>query len=316
MDDGSAADVDAWARKHAKHIYKMLCGYTGDPELAEDLTQETMLQAWKNRDSFKPGAPVWPWLSSIALHLCSNAQAANRLHAAREAMAIENQMLTEMDLDPADVVAEREGTLLSALPVHYRRYLLLKYPMRYSIQEIAALEGSTVDAVTSTLHRARRALKKQYTRSHTPLLVPPFAARAFLSRVGRKAHQTTALLAPTGESGWMLAAAVGIAVSSLGAGHSEVVRFHRSTPVAIALNVEHAPSSSRTVVAASHRRVAPAPRRVSSTRGVTREVDSSTRASAGGVEYEREGKATVHCEGVTASILCDVLTIAFPQQAP
>ena len=38
---------------------------TGDTEQAEDLSQETVLQAWRCRDQFHPGTNLRAWLSTI-----------------------------------------------------------------------------------------------------------------------------------------------------------------------------------------------------------------------------------------------------------
>jgi RNA polymerase sigma-70 factor (ECF subfamily) len=37
---------------------------------AEDAVQETLLRAWRYRDSLKEGAPVRPWLYRVATNAC------------------------------------------------------------------------------------------------------------------------------------------------------------------------------------------------------------------------------------------------------
>src|SRR5216684_6544393 len=47
-------------------IYRHLLYLTGRRETAEDLTQETFLQAWRCLDTFDPTAFLRPWLHRIA----------------------------------------------------------------------------------------------------------------------------------------------------------------------------------------------------------------------------------------------------------
>ena len=55
-------------------------------------------------------------------------------------------------------VAERKAIDLYRLPPRYREVLLLKYYNGYSAREIAGFLSATPDAVTQTLHRARKKL--------------------------------------------------------------------------------------------------------------------------------------------------------------
>src|ERR1700736_3224959 len=47
-------------------VYPYLLYLTGRPEMAEDLTQETFLQAWRRLETFEGRSALKPWLHRIA----------------------------------------------------------------------------------------------------------------------------------------------------------------------------------------------------------------------------------------------------------
>ena len=62
-------DMDAVYRAHAQTVYKFLLAQCHDPDLAEELTQETFYQAVRSIGRFDGGCKVSVWLCQIAKHL-------------------------------------------------------------------------------------------------------------------------------------------------------------------------------------------------------------------------------------------------------
>jgi hypothetical protein len=56
------SNVERHRRELLVHCYRMLGSLPG----AEDEVQETLLRAWRYRDSLKGGAPLRPWLYRVA----------------------------------------------------------------------------------------------------------------------------------------------------------------------------------------------------------------------------------------------------------
>src|ERR1051326_6481652 len=55
---GDAEAAQQFVRDHYPGIYRHLLYITGCRELAEDLAQETFVQAWRHLDRFVPRAPL------------------------------------------------------------------------------------------------------------------------------------------------------------------------------------------------------------------------------------------------------------------
>lgn len=62
-------DIEGLYKEYHKDIYNHLFWLTHNPDLSEDLLQETFLQAIKSIHSFRGNSSVKTWLFSIARHL-------------------------------------------------------------------------------------------------------------------------------------------------------------------------------------------------------------------------------------------------------
>jgi RNA polymerase sigma-70 factor (ECF subfamily) len=128
-----------------------------DLALAEDVVQETMLRAWKARDSLLDEAAAKPWFLTIIRREYARTFERKRLPTVDvdELIAREEPTLaTSQDQDLAEVRAA-----LFKLPDEYREPLVLQVLMGYSTAEIAAELELSNAAVLTRLFRARKQLR-------------------------------------------------------------------------------------------------------------------------------------------------------------
>ena len=156
-------------------------------DIAQDLVQEAMLQAYlsledlKNEDSFRS------WLYGIVLNVCkSYLRQETRRSRFDEVLDDDwpeglwsSSSATE---NPQDVAIERElhRLVLSAieeLPPAYQEAARLHYYESLTLQEIAAITGASPGAVKVRLHRARNHLRKKLQHEYPEIVMTEMRPR-------------------------------------------------------------------------------------------------------------------------------------------
>lgn len=129
-----------------------------DPDIAQDLVQETFLRAWKSLDSLLDAGAAKAWLITIV----------RRENARRfERRQFDYDDATEQDSlpDTAQTSAEQDcdnDTLrshMAALAEEYREPLVLQVLGGFSSDEIATVLQLNVNTVNTRLFRARKLLR-------------------------------------------------------------------------------------------------------------------------------------------------------------
>src|SRR3954447_26793073 len=62
-------DINELVRLHQARIRRFVMFSTGDPDLAETITQDTLLRAFKGRESFRGDCSLNTWLTGIAINV-------------------------------------------------------------------------------------------------------------------------------------------------------------------------------------------------------------------------------------------------------
>jgi RNA polymerase sigma-70 factor (ECF subfamily) len=158
-DDAAFAEL---YERVAPQVHRFLSSRTSDPALAQDLLQQTLLQAHRARDSFLPGAEVMPWLRTIARRLLID-------HARRErGLAFVDNVDQLGAVDPragaqgileARELASRIDDEVARLPEPQRVAFDLMKRQGLSLAEAAGRLQITVGALKLRLHRAHGTLR-------------------------------------------------------------------------------------------------------------------------------------------------------------
>ncbi len=163
VNEALLGDRDAFDRlveRFAAKVFYLVLSIVADYAAAEDLTQETFVQAYVMLHKLREPERFPAWLARIARN---RALSHLRKKKARpDSLPLDDAAPPPVSGPPEDG-AERKRRLLEALrelPEVQRRLVCYKYLERMSLEEIALLEGTTEASVRNHLYRARKALRR------------------------------------------------------------------------------------------------------------------------------------------------------------
>jgi RNA polymerase sigma-70 factor (ECF subfamily) len=142
-----------------------------DRSVAEDIAQETLLRAWRARDTLKDPAALRSWLLKIARREHARLYERKRLELVNlddclAEASLEHESGGATEGPDAELSVLREAIL--KLPMEYREPLLLQVIGGFSTAEIARELGLTLTAVLTRLFRARNKLRALYGLVEAP----------------------------------------------------------------------------------------------------------------------------------------------------
>jgi RNA polymerase sigma-70 factor (TIGR02960 family) len=170
-------EFSALAERHRRelhvHCYRML----GSFDEAEDLVQETLLRAWRGRDSLEHEDWFRAWLYRIATNACLDAikrrgRQVPSLGSFRDVPWLQpypDELLAELappDEEPEAAVLARETieltflAVMQLLPPRQRAVLILRDVLDWPAEQAAETLELSVAAANSALQRARATLRE------------------------------------------------------------------------------------------------------------------------------------------------------------
>jgi RNA polymerase sigma-70 factor, ECF subfamily len=158
-DGGTWATFEAEALPHADRLFRLAMWFERDRQEAEDLVQETMVQALRSFHRFQPGTNCRAWLITILQNLRSNRRRARQRSPIVE--DADDRISSTPSLPPIPQALTDEEVLaaLSRLPERFQEVIVLCDVEDLSYKEIAAALRIPLGTVMSRLHRGRMLLR-------------------------------------------------------------------------------------------------------------------------------------------------------------
>jgi len=159
--NGDASAWEALMVIHQETVFRFAYLLLGDPDDAEDITQESFLRAWKHFWSYDSTRPLRPWLLSITANLSKNRRrsAGRYLAALRRAFRDEPASETIEDQNARHFQAGELWKAVQKLNVLDQQIVYLRYFLDVSVSDTAQILQVAEGTVKSRLSRAIEKLR-------------------------------------------------------------------------------------------------------------------------------------------------------------
>jgi RNA polymerase sigma-70 factor (ECF subfamily) len=159
------AEFSELYRAHLRDVYSYAYYRVGNHHDAEDLTEQTFLQAYRHFEravNESDGRPLRPWLIRIAHNLAANLY---RDRSRRPQTPIEDSETLRTTHTTEDLVEGRDELArildgVKDLPDDRREALIMRFALGMDNREIARAMGRTDGATKVLLHRAIKQLEE------------------------------------------------------------------------------------------------------------------------------------------------------------
>ena len=160
-------------RAHLRDVYSYAYYRVGNHHDAEDLTEQTFLQAYRHFERAQresAGRPLRPWLIRIAHNLAANYY---RDRARKPTSALDDADPISSPHDTAQVVEGRDELQrilagVDELPDDRREALIMRFALGMDNREIARALGRSDGATKVLIHRAIRQLQEVVKSQEAP----------------------------------------------------------------------------------------------------------------------------------------------------
>jgi RNA polymerase sigma-70 factor (ECF subfamily) len=148
---------------YGDRLFRSACLLCGDQAEAQDLVQETLLQAVRSGPRFRGGSSIYTWLHGILLNLTRH------YHRDRKRLVYDEELARQEPAPPDESPSQLDvqmttGALtdaLARLSGPHREVLILRFYEDMKIHEMAAHLGISNGTVKSRLHYAIAEMQRQ-----------------------------------------------------------------------------------------------------------------------------------------------------------
>ena len=169
---GELDDIGELVKIYRPRLLRFVTFSIGDPDLAETITQDTLLKAHNARETFRGDSSVNTFLISIALNLVRDQQRTQKFRFWRQvrSTAIDvtdvASFVPAIQSSPEDQLIAKEKiqqlyTIIDTLSLNQRAVFLMKFTDEMEVQDISVAMGMSINTVKTHLHRALKIVRRQ-----------------------------------------------------------------------------------------------------------------------------------------------------------
>jgi len=178
--EGSMEAMEAIVDRYENRIFNFGLKMCGQFQDAEDITQDTFLNAFRYLNNFREETKLKNWLFKIAATACIRKRRKKKCEPDRE-LSLDSFMnkdgihetydIPDWSDDPSDKVIQAEmntviNDSIKTLPHKYKLVFNLREIEGFSTKETADILNISVVSVKTRLHRARLALREKISHSY------------------------------------------------------------------------------------------------------------------------------------------------------
>ena len=160
------AAMETFYKRHASAVYSFAFRRMNDAALADEVVNDTLLQAWVSASTFARQSSPKTWLLGIAKNKILDALRSKGKLEARQQDTSDEQQQAFADTAPgayAQLLAKKQGQHLShcfdELPAEQRDCMHLSFVEGLSLAEIAEVMTIPANTVATRIHHAKRKLR-------------------------------------------------------------------------------------------------------------------------------------------------------------
>lgn len=156
MSGGHGGNMEQIYKDHAQSVYKYLLSMTGNPDLAEELTQETFYRAVYSIDKYDGSCKISVWLCQIAKHIWY--QELDK-RAKRQTQELDETIPATGNPEDTVVAANEKVALYKAintLSQPMKEVVLLRLSGELSFAEIGEILSKSENWARTTFYRAKQ----------------------------------------------------------------------------------------------------------------------------------------------------------------
>ena len=158
----TVGDFELVALPHMDDLFRTARRVLGNQSEAEDVVQETFLQAWKSFERFELGTNCRAWLYKIMFYVIQHNRrkrfSFNLKSTRDENVELEGALVYEPPI-PQELTDEDVIAAFDRIPRQYREVLVLADVQDFSYKEVAETLDIPQGTVMSRLNRGRKLLR-------------------------------------------------------------------------------------------------------------------------------------------------------------